>query len=105
MACWNKAQMMSRLLRKWYCRLPLLIPERSATRVAEIAAVPCSLKSSRAVCNMRICVARVAMALSYQDPRHDPLPYYNHSLTSYETKLTQCPWTIPESFRGNGARY
>ena len=34
-----------------------------AGAVAETAAVPCSLKSSRAVCNMRSCVSRVAIGV------------------------------------------
>src|ERR1700722_16789109 len=55
--------MMSRLLLKWYCRLPLLMPHRSAIRFAETAAVPCSLNISSAACRIRSCVVRVPMVL------------------------------------------
>src|SRR5579883_879831 len=56
------AKMMSRLFGKWYWRFPLLMPQRSAMRLAETAAVPSALKSSRAACRMRSCVTFVAIA-------------------------------------------
>src|SRR5487761_363604 len=62
MASWKMAKTMSRLLGKWYWRFPLLMPQRSAMRLAETVAVPSALKSSRAACRMRSCVTFVAMA-------------------------------------------
>src|SRR3981081_4905501 len=44
------------------------IPQRSAMRLEDTAAVPCSLKSSSAACRMRNCVARVAMPHSHCGP-------------------------------------
>src|SRR5262249_44489857 len=92
MACWNSAKMIVRLFAKWYWRLPLLIPQCSAIRLLEIAAVPCSLKSSSAACRLLSCFARVPILSSSEGlscPQRPDLSAQPHALFVCQRSLDQ----------------